>query len=47
MVTRKRFGMNAAKAKYMAIYEANKDVIGGNPNVIIPGQVLKIPKFDK
>lgn len=27
------------------IYEANKAVIGDNPNVIVPGQVLKIPKL--
>jgi len=38
---------SAAKPKYMIIYEANKDVIGDNPNVIVPGQVLKIPKLDK
>jgi nucleoid-associated protein YgaU len=31
--------------KYMKIYEANKDVIGGDPNVIKPGQVLVIPKL--
>lgn len=30
-------------AKYTIIYEANKDVIGGNPNLIYPGQVLIIP----
>lgn len=37
---------SAAKAKYMAIYEENKAVIGDNPNLIKPGQVLKIPKLD-
>ena len=26
------------------IYEANKDVIGGNPDLIRPGQKLRIPK---
>ncbi len=31
--------------KYMKIYEANKDLIGGDPNVIKPGQVLVIPKL--
>lgn len=30
-------------SKYTAIYEANKNVIGGNPNLIYPGQVLMIP----
>jgi len=31
--------------KYMKIYEANKDVIGGDPNMIKPGQELVIPKL--
>lgn len=30
-------------AKYTIIYHANKEVIGGNPNRIYPGQVLMIP----
>lgn len=30
-------------AKYTVIYDANRDVIGGNPNLIYPGQVLMIP----
>lgn len=30
-------------SKYTVIYNANKDVIGGNPNLIRPGQVLTIP----
>ena len=30
--------------KWRALYEANKDVVGGNPDLIKPGQVLKIPK---
>jgi hypothetical protein len=38
---------SAVKAKYMIIYEANKDVIGDNPNIIIPGQVFKIPKLEE
>jgi nucleoid-associated protein YgaU len=38
---------SAVKAKYMVIYEANKDVIGDNPNLIKPGMVLKIPKLDE
>lgn len=31
-------------AKYTVIYNANKKIIGGNPNLIYPGQVLTIPK---
>lgn len=31
-------------AKYTIIYNANKKVIGSNPNLIYPGQVLVIPK---
>lgn len=30
-------------AKYTTIYNANRGVIGGNPNLIYPGQVLTIP----
>lgn len=30
-------------SKYMTIYNANKGIIGGNPNLIHPGQVLTIP----
>lgn len=30
-------------AKYTTIYDANRGVIGGNPNLIYPGQVLTIP----
>ena len=30
---------------YPFLYEANKDVIGDDPNVIIDGTVLKIPKL--
>lgn len=30
-------------SKYKVIYEANKDIIGGNPNLIYPGQQLTIP----
>lgn len=30
-------------SKYTAIYDANRGVIGGNPNLIYPGQVLTIP----
>ena len=37
----KRFYGNGAK--YTVIYDANKGTIGGNPNLIYPGQVLTIP----
>ena len=30
-------------SKYTIIYDANRGVIGGNPNLIYPGQVLTIP----
>lgn len=30
-------------SKYTAIYSANRDIIGGSPNLIRPGQVLTIP----
>ena len=30
-------------SKYTVIYNANKDIIGGNPNLIYPGQMLTIP----
>lgn len=35
---------SAVKEKWMLIYEANRQVIGDDPNRIRPGQVLKIPK---
>ena len=31
-------------AKWREIYDINKSVIGGNPNLIYPGQVLSIPE---
>lgn len=34
-------------AKYTRIYDANKTVIGGNPNLIRPGQVLTIPAAEE
>lgn len=39
-----KYYKSAAKEDWMAIYEANKTVIGDNPNVIKPGMVLKIPE---
>ena len=38
---------SAVKEKWMLIYQANKAVIGDNPNKIRPGQVLKIPELPK
>ena len=38
---------SAVKEKWMIIYEANKAVIGDNPNKIRAGQVLKIPEISK
>jgi len=38
---------SATPAKYMVIYEANKDVIGDNPNMIKVGMVLNIPKLEE
>lgn len=37
---------SAVKDKWMVIYEANKEIIGENPNLIKQGMVLKIPKLD-
>lgn len=37
---------SAIKDMWMIIYEANKDVIGPNPNILKPGIVLKIPPKD-
>ena len=33
------------QANFRIIYEANRDIIGDNMNIIVPGQVLKIPKL--
>ena len=30
--------------KWRVLYDANTDVVGSNPDLIHPGQVLKIPK---
>lgn len=39
-IAKKQYGSGAA---YKKIYEANKGVIGGNPNLIYPGQKLTLP----
>ena len=39
----KHYG-SATKDMWMVIYNANKTVIGDDPNLIKPGQVLKIPE---
>ena len=38
---------SAAKDKWMIIYEANKEIIGDNPNIIRPGMELIIPDFKR
>ncbi|NCE63016.1 LysM peptidoglycan-binding domain-containing protein [Pseudoflavonifractor sp. 524-17] len=40
-IAKKFYGSGAG---YIKIYEANRDVIGGSPNLIYPGQVFKIPQ---
>lgn len=40
-----RYYKHATRDYWMLIYEANKDVIGDNPNVIRPGMVLQIPEL--
>lgn len=40
-----KYYQSAAKEKWMAIYEANKEMIGDNPGMIKVGQVLKIPEL--
>lgn len=37
---------SSTRDKWMAIYEANKEVIGDNPSLIRAGQLLKIPKLN-
>ena len=36
---------SAIKDKWMVIYEANKELIGDNPNRLARGLVLKIPRL--
>jgi nucleoid-associated protein YgaU len=42
-IAKKHLGSAGAWRK---IYEANKDVIGSNPDLIKPGQKLRLPKAD-
>lgn len=42
LLSKKYYG-SIAQDKWMLIYEANKAIIGDNPNLIRVGQVLKIP----
>ncbi len=37
---------SAAKASWSIIYKANREVIGPNASLIVPGQVLKIPRLE-
>jgi len=38
-----KFYGHATPPYYKLIYEANKAIIGENMNIIVPGQVLRIP----
>ncbi len=40
-----KYYKNATRDYWMLIYEANKAVIGDNPNIIRPGMVLQIPEL--
>ncbi len=40
-----KYYKHATRDYWMLIYEANKDVIGSNPNIIKPGMVLKVPEL--
>jgi nucleoid-associated protein YgaU len=40
-----KYYKSAAKPYYMVIYEANKETIGANPNLIKPGMKLRIPEL--
>ena len=41
-----KFYGDTSEKSWQRIYEANKAVIGGNPQVIMPGQHLTIPAED-
>ncbi|MFC2054302.1 LysM peptidoglycan-binding domain-containing protein [Chloroflexota bacterium] len=36
---------HATKPYWMVIYEANKDVVGDNPNLVHRGMMIKIPEL--
>lgn len=40
-----RYYGSTEQEKWMAIYQANKAVIGDNPSILRPGLQLKIPKL--
>ena len=40
-----KYYKSADREKWMAIYEANKEIIGDNPSLIRAGQVLQIPSL--
>lgn len=42
-----RYYDSAVKEKWMIIYEANKELIGDNPNIIRKGMELFIPDIDE
>ncbi len=42
-----RYYGSAAKEKWMIIYEANKELIGDNPNIIRKGMELFIPDIEE
>ena len=42
-----RYYGSAAKEKWMIIYDANKELIGDNPNIIRKGMELFIPDIDE
>ena len=42
-----RYYGSAVKEKWMIIYEANKELIGDNPNIIRRGMELFIPDIDE
>jgi nucleoid-associated protein YgaU len=42
MISQRYYG---TQANWRFIYEANQKIIGDNPNLIRPGQILRIPKL--
>ena len=42
-----KYYSSAAKEKWMIIYEANKELIGDNPNIIRKGMELFVPDIDE